>query len=56
MMSSCLTKETHQTAQDSLLTESETSELEAGEQSFPRTTKQSLRNGHVEAIVRLSTS
>ena len=29
MMSCCLTKETHQTAQDSLLTKSETAELEA---------------------------
>ena len=38
MMSCCLTKETHQTAQDSLPTKSETGELEAGEQSIPRTT------------------
>ena len=38
MVSCCLTKETHQTAQDSLLTKSETAELEAGEQSLPRTT------------------
>ena len=38
MMSCCLTKETHQTAQDSLMTKSETAELEAGEQSLPKTT------------------
>ena len=39
MMSCCLTKERHiGRPQDSHLTESATAELEAGEQSIPRTT------------------
>ena len=39
MMPCCLTTERHiGRPQDSLLTESETAELEAGEQSIPRST------------------
>ena len=58
MMPCCLTTERHiGRPQDSLLTESATAELEAGESEYSENYNvHSLRNGHVEALARLSTS